>query len=128
MKIIFTPKIPFGFGAMTLPGRIYVRMDLFGKPIGTLIEHEKVHLKQQRSWLHFPLYLIRYFLWKPFRVRVEAEAYGKATISSAASVDTYALLILSEYGHRLGGFGPLPATKEVETMLRNAYEEVHESA
>lgn len=124
-RVHYGSWIPFGFGAMALPGHIFLRATReeaaeMPEAYAVMVAHERVHCHQQRSWLHFPLYLLRYFLWKPFRFRVEIEAFGRVNLAAYEAPEKVsrpmALWILSEYS-RLGGFGSPPTAVQIEADL-----------
>lgn len=75
----------------TFGGKIYLPTQWDEWPEYTrylILEHEKVHLRQQKKWTH-TIYFILYFFclplfWNPFRRRWEQEAFEK-TIEIAAA-------------------------------------------
>lgn len=142
MKVIRTRLIPFGFSAMAFPSFCLVRPDIPPDRVKILIEHEKVHARQMKSWLRWPFYVLRYFFHKPFRAKVEAEAYGEVELLAAyydklklsspnpnqhsklnIGLPSRYIADLIHRRYRLGGFGfgRWPSADEILQTLLESY-------
>lgn len=78
MKTIYNNIIPFkGFRAMSFCGIIFARTS--SKPLSKeTINHESIHLAQQKEWLFvgfFLLYLIEFIFKGYMNISFEKEAY-----------------------------------------------------
>lgn len=128
VKIILTKIIPFGFGAMALPGIIFIHPDRIpASERDATIAHEMVHVRQMgvglKGWLNLPIYLVRYFLHKPTRARLEVEAYRETiryyrSRGLALDINWLAHKIHSSYRFGGLGFGHWPSAGAIEAALR----------
>jgi len=133
LQIRFGSYIPFGFGGMALPGHIYLSASIDDYKLSpdqfwTIVAHERIHHRQQRGWFYFPIFLLRYFLSTPFRIRAEAEAYGRANLVGQkhgdvipAMAEGLASMIYDRYGKRFLSFGSVPTIACIKEMLLEHY-------
>ena len=78
MKIIYNDYIPLkGFRAMSFCGIIFARTS--SKPLSSeTINHEKIHLAQQKEWLFigfFIIYFIEFIFKGYYEISFEKESY-----------------------------------------------------
>jgi len=71
-RIKYVRWLPFGIAGVALKHIILIHRD--HKDCVSLHKHEEKHIEQQRGQF-FPLWVLRYFCSRKFRMRVEAEAY-----------------------------------------------------
>jgi hypothetical protein len=88
--IISTPFIPQGFQAMTVWPFIFV-LPQYRLNEG-LIQHELVHYREQ-AWIT-PIWLLRYWLSKSFRLSAEVRAYRHQILIGGISIGGAADMLL----------------------------------
>lgn len=93
-KVIYNDKlVPRGFGGITLAPFIFLKENKKGNE--ELLEHEKVHIKQQYKWLIIP-YFFMYKLSKKWRQRWEVEAF-KVSVNEGLPITLAAQWLSTKY-------------------------------
>lgn len=75
MVVLKTNWLPRHVDAMTICGLVLIRPEVADDPV--LLNHERIHCRQQRRWLYLPFfvaYLIEW-LWHLIRLRDAHRAY-----------------------------------------------------
>lgn len=88
--IIFTDWIPSKFNAMTAWPFIFIRKS--SKYDKALLSHEMAHYKDQ-AWIA-PWWLLRYWLSRKFRLRVEAAGYKVQIAEGGVSIKTAVSMLM----------------------------------
>lgn len=75
MIVIKSKHLPAGIDGLTLFGIVFVRPQYAADPV--LLNHERIHCRQQREWGYIPFFVIYLFewLWNLIRLRNAHLAY-----------------------------------------------------
>ena len=85
--------VPKGFGGITIAPFIFMKKK--HKNNKELLEHEKVHIKQEYKWLIIP-YFFMYKLSKKWRQKWEVEAY-QVSLQHGLPLDVAARWLSTKY-------------------------------
>lgn len=90
--IVTTHHVPDGFDAITVWPFVFIRPERLLD--SGLIEHERVHLREQARWLVLPWWAL-YLCSRRFRLAAEVRAYRRQIAVGGISISAAACLLLN---------------------------------